>query len=249
VIKGIDISHHQPVKSIDWKKIKAAGYEFAFVRATYGISVDETFEPHVKGALDGGLRVGPYGFFRQQQDGAAQVAAYEKALSSVPRSSLLIPALDFEPSDKYDGAVSGSLAAKNGKPLVDWSLATYGKALVYSSLTYWNLAGRPPWLVSPDVLWWVCHWDTESPDLPPGVDWTIWQTGKAKTTGATGEVDQNVIRSRWALDSLLVSPAPEPVPVPAPVPVVLSEAEAMAGIVKGLRLVADGIEAMAARKK
>lgn len=31
--KGVDVSHHQG--TIDWEKVKAAGYEFAFVRMAY----------------------------------------------------------------------------------------------------------------------------------------------------------------------------------------------------------------------
>lgn len=62
-MKGIDVSSHQG--SIDWKKVKAAGIEFAILRAGYGkfeSQVDVTFRKNAEGALAEGLHVGAYWF-------------------------------------------------------------------------------------------------------------------------------------------------------------------------------------------
>lgn len=62
-MKGIDVSSHQSL--IDWAKVKAAGIEFAIIRAGYGRyenQVDSRFEQNAFGALSAGLHVGVYWF-------------------------------------------------------------------------------------------------------------------------------------------------------------------------------------------
>ena len=62
-MKGIDVSSHQGL--IDWAKVKAAGIEFAIIRAGYGkyeSQVDSRFEQNAFGALGVGLHVGVYWF-------------------------------------------------------------------------------------------------------------------------------------------------------------------------------------------
>lgn len=62
-MKGIDVSSHQGF--IDWAKVKAAGIEFAIIRAGYGkyeSQVDSRFEQNAFGALSAGLHVGVYWF-------------------------------------------------------------------------------------------------------------------------------------------------------------------------------------------
>ena len=62
-MKGIDVSSHQGL--VDWAKVKAAGIEFAIIRAGYGkyeSQVDSRFEQNAFGALSAGLHVGVYWF-------------------------------------------------------------------------------------------------------------------------------------------------------------------------------------------
>ena len=43
-IKGLDVSEFQG--EIDWERVKAAGYQFAMLRAGYGYStIDKQFPP------------------------------------------------------------------------------------------------------------------------------------------------------------------------------------------------------------
>ena len=54
--RGIDISYAQT--SVDWAKVKAAGVEFAMVRAGYGRELsqkDSMFESHYAGAKSVGI--------------------------------------------------------------------------------------------------------------------------------------------------------------------------------------------------
>ncbi len=58
---GIDVSYHQG--AIDWAKVKAAGIEFAIIRAGYGRStVDSQFHNNVKGCIDNDIPFGTYWF-------------------------------------------------------------------------------------------------------------------------------------------------------------------------------------------
>ena len=59
--KGIDVSKHNG--KIDWAKVKAAGVQFAMLRAGYGRydnQKDERFEANYKGATAAGIPVGAY---------------------------------------------------------------------------------------------------------------------------------------------------------------------------------------------
>ena len=59
--KGIDVSKHNG--TIDWAKVKAAGVQFAMLRAGYGRydnQKDEQFEANYKGATAAGIPVGAY---------------------------------------------------------------------------------------------------------------------------------------------------------------------------------------------
>ena len=60
-MKGIDVSYHNG--EINWAAVKAAGYEFAILRAGYGRYIsqkDKKFEQNYAGAKAAGIKVGAY---------------------------------------------------------------------------------------------------------------------------------------------------------------------------------------------
>ena len=60
-MKGIDVSVHNG--AIDWNKVKAAGIQFAILRAGYGrvaSQKDGKFEENYKNAKAAGIPVGAY---------------------------------------------------------------------------------------------------------------------------------------------------------------------------------------------
>ena len=66
---GVDVSHHQGF--IDWEKVKASGYDFAFIRIGYrgygksgSLNLDKRFYENIEGAHEAGIDVGVY-FFSQ----------------------------------------------------------------------------------------------------------------------------------------------------------------------------------------
>ena len=59
--KLIDVSHHND--SINWTKVKAAGYNYAIIRAGYGAgNVDRQYLNNIKKAIAAGVKVGIYWF-------------------------------------------------------------------------------------------------------------------------------------------------------------------------------------------
>ena len=67
-LAGVDVSAHQG--AIDWARVKAAGVDFAIIRAAYrgygvgGLIEDECFRQNLEGARAAGVQVGLY-FFSQ----------------------------------------------------------------------------------------------------------------------------------------------------------------------------------------
>ena len=92
-VRGIDVSHHQG--EIDWHKIKSQNISFAYIKATEGGDFkDPQFKKNWDHALEAGLRVGAYHFFRPETDGVLQA---ENFISSVPEyKNMLPPAIDVE---------------------------------------------------------------------------------------------------------------------------------------------------------
>lgn len=61
--KGIDVSHHQKAGKVNFKELKALGYDFVICRAGYGKHLsqkDKAFESHYAKARAAGLKVGAY---------------------------------------------------------------------------------------------------------------------------------------------------------------------------------------------
>jgi GH25 family lysozyme M1 (1,4-beta-N-acetylmuramidase) len=76
-IKGIDVSQWQG-NSIDFGKVKAAGYSFVIIRAGYGRYIsqkDPTFEDNYRKAKSAGLNVGAYWYSYAQSEADARAEA------------------------------------------------------------------------------------------------------------------------------------------------------------------------------
>ncbi|MGL5513619.1 MAG: GH25 family lysozyme, partial [Sporomusa sp.] len=78
--KGVDVSYSQ--SKSDWAKVKAAGIDFAIIRAGYcynngNLKEDTMFKTHIQGAIAAGLDVGVYLFSYALTAEAAKVAAQE----------------------------------------------------------------------------------------------------------------------------------------------------------------------------
>lgn len=103
-IVGIDVSKYQG--NVDWPRVKAAGYAFAFVRLGYAngdgsIVADPYFERNVTGAAAAGLDVGAYLYSYIDSEAHARIAA-ARTLELLAEHTLTLPVvLDYEHAAKY----------------------------------------------------------------------------------------------------------------------------------------------------
>lgn len=103
-ILGIDVSKYQG--NVDWPRVKAAGYTFAFVRLGYAngdgsIVADPCFEQNLSGAAAAGLDVGVYLYSYIDSEDHARIAA-ARALELLAGRALSLPlVLDYEHAAKY----------------------------------------------------------------------------------------------------------------------------------------------------
>lgn len=78
LVKGVDVSKWQA--TIDWTKVKGAGYDFAFIRASDGLNYpDGMFQANWQGAKAAGVIRGVYQFFRPSRDPIAQAGKMQAA--------------------------------------------------------------------------------------------------------------------------------------------------------------------------
>ncbi len=185
MIKGIDVSEHQAI--IDWTKVKAAGIEFAIIRAGYGKNsnqVDKYFHTNIKAAQAAGVKVGAYHYsYAQSVEDAKKEAAF--FLSLIKGYKLEYPvAFDIEdPSQKALGK----------QKITDIALTfcdTVEKA-GYFTMIYCN----PAWIKSYLDMTklsrfglWLANWGVSSPSYKCG----IWQyTSDGSVPGIRGRVDMN----------------------------------------------------------
>lgn len=97
MLQGLDVSHHNG--PVDWIKVKAAGYSFAFCKATQGTTfTDPLFQRNIQQGFQAGLLMGAYHFLEPLQDPALQVQHFLDQVRTCPRP--LMVALDVELLDQ-----------------------------------------------------------------------------------------------------------------------------------------------------
>jgi lysozyme len=186
---GVDVAswQHPNNAPIDWRRVRAAGVEFATVKATEGSPIDSTeytnpfFRADLAGARSAGLAVAPYHFYlgRTAHTGDDQaryfVAALRAAGYTGSRPGELPPILDFEWDWKGGCPPYGTVA--DAKAWLGAVRAAFGRTpIVYTNRTFitgclggtTQLGGYPLQ---------IAYYGTGSqPPLPPGWrTWLMWQ--------------------------------------------------------------------------
>lgn len=82
----IDVSVYQG--DIDWQKVKAAGIEYAIIRAGVGrtaTQIDKCFKANVKGAKAAGIKIGAYwfGYAINPEDAKVEANAFEEVIKGI----------------------------------------------------------------------------------------------------------------------------------------------------------------------
>lgn len=184
-VLGIDVSDYQG--NVDWKKVKAAGITFAFIKATEGGTiVASTLARNRQDARAAGIICGYYHFFHPRTKVDAQVDNFVSSLGSLNQGDLP-PALDLEVPNEWQ---SLSLAERNRR-IKQWLDAVKSKLgadpIIYCSSHFPdNVLGNPAWLK--DYPLWVADYHAGAPRVPkPWQIWTLWQYSESgKINGVAG---------------------------------------------------------------
>jgi lysozyme len=194
---GIDVSHHSG--SVDWTKVKAGGYMFAFAKATEGMDdKDPMFDSHWPAIKKAGMIRGAYHFYVTEDDPLEQAGFFTQNV--ILEKGDLAPVVDIEllGKDTQKGLVSRLQTFLNALE------KHYGiKPIIYTDTGFWNanmddkFGGYPLWLADYDV---------QSPTLPRGwKTYHLWQwKGDAKVPGVEKTADLTRFNSKNDLSLLLL---------------------------------------------
>jgi len=191
-VRGLDASRFQT--AIDWRSAKAAGIEFAFLKATEGGDlVDPKFRDHWRGAQRAGVARGAYHFYYFCTPPDVQARWF---IRTVPRSpGALPPVLDMEwnPfSPTCQRRPDAATIRAEMKTWLDQVEAAFGqRPIIYTTPGFYKdadldrLPGHEFWLRS------TAKRPAEA--YPSRPTWRFWQyTATGGLPGTPGDVDINV---------------------------------------------------------
>jgi GH25 family lysozyme M1 (1,4-beta-N-acetylmuramidase) len=197
-VRGVDVSKYQGV--VDWAKVKAAGYDFAMIRAGargYGggqLTLDDNFVLNMTGAKAAGLDVGVY-FFTQATTKEEAVEEANFTVGALLNYGVTYPvAVDVEWIEN-DKARTDELTPEERTELALTFCETV-KAFGYTPMIYATrnmlVAGMLPGKLTDYEVWLSDDYEPQD-----GTDYPymfgMWQYSKTgKVDGITGDVDLNL---------------------------------------------------------
>ena len=186
---GIDVAHWQG--TINWSKVKAAGMQFAFMKATESTTYTDTqLATNWAGVQAAGLYRGAYHFARPKVGTApAQAKYFVSKVGSFQGAGTLPPVLDLEASG---GLGVTALRSWTASWLQTVEQLTGRTPIIYVSPAFWEhyLGNSTAFTRYP---LWIAHYGVTTPRVPGGwPTWTFWQrTSSGTVSGISGNVDMN----------------------------------------------------------
>lgn len=190
-IKGIDVSKWNG--EIDWKKVKADGVEFVFIRTGYWTNyTDPYFEKNYINAKSAGVKVGAY--------------HYSYALTAVQAKQeaefmlTLLKGKSFEYPIAYDLENDATQLVLGKKVLTDMAAAFCEtiKSAGYTPMLYINTNWRNNYIDMTRITGvyhiWQAHYPPNPAIRPTAIDdkVAVWQHScTGKVSGINGDVDMN----------------------------------------------------------
>ncbi|KQY28564.1 MULTISPECIES: glycoside hydrolase family 25 protein [Nocardia] len=190
---GPDVSSWQHVdgRMIDWHAVRAAGHQFAMVKATEGLHY---FNPYfVQDSIlmrTAGVARGTYHFARPELPPEPQAAMYAATVLGQNGPLDLPPVLDLE--------TSGGLAPA---ALIDWThrylntvqTLTGRTPIIYTYPNFWKTAMADTSAFTRYPLWIADYSGNDQPEVPGNwPTWTFWQTtDRGVVPGIHGGTDVN----------------------------------------------------------
>lgn len=211
-MKGIDVSVHNG--SIDWKKVKADGIQFAILRAGYGRELsqkDARFEENYKNVKAAGIPVGAYWYSYAMSEDEARLEA-DVFLSVIKGKQFEFPVyFDVEEKKQFDlGKEKLSAIMRAFLEKVEsagYFVGLYGSASSLTTHTADDIKNR--------YTIWLAHW-VEKTNYSGA--YALWQySDKGSVNGISGNVDLDICTTDFpaiikekGLNGFGQSPTPEP---------------------------------------
>ena len=197
---GIDVSYYQ--QTIDWAKVKAAGIDFAFIRAGYrGYSAgtlnnDTHFDTNMDGAAAAGVGTGIYIFSQATTTAEAEEEA-QFILNKIGTHTVNMPiVLDFEfasDSKGETGRLKSANLTKDAATSVCLAFCNKIYAAGYTPMVYANVNMLTNHLnadvISASYPIWLANYTTSTSYAGTFSYWQYASNGKVD--GITGNVDMN----------------------------------------------------------
>ncbi len=222
-IKGLDVSKFQG--EVDWEQVKAAGYQFAMLRAGYGSNtVDPQFRRNAAECNRIGLPIGAYWFcYATSPSSAVQEA--DGCINVISDYKLEYPVCyDIEQATVDYAAGEGvTFTPALARQLVQ-SFCSRIEEKKYFAMFYSNRNFLDQYL-GEDLAKRYSLWYARYTDTFDGTDCDMWQyTSLGSVPGISGNVDldisyvdfPSVIRNAGLNHLSGTSPAPSPAPSPSP---------------------------------
>ena len=194
---GVDVADYQHRNGalIDWPQVAAAGYKFAFVKATEGdYYVNPWYAYDLARATAAGLYVAGYHFaIPNVSDGASQADYALQNGAYTPGGRTLPLALDIEYNpygQECYGLTPTEMVAWVASFTAEAKRVTGQLPIIYTTADWWNTCTDDSAAFGADQLW-VAAFGADSPPTPAGwSNWTFWQyTSRGSVPGITGPVD------------------------------------------------------------
>lgn len=193
---GIDVSKWQ--YDINWKKVKAAGIDYAIIRLGYrgtaeagNCAMDPYFEQNIKGALEAGLQVGVY-YFTQAITVEEAIEEANIVIDALKGYNITFPVV-YDTEYREDGRANDLPNEERtacAKAFCDTILAAGYTPVIYSS-TNWSILNLNLEELQNYDLWYAYYGKPESLYYPYA--YTMWQyTDSGRVNGIETSVDLNI---------------------------------------------------------
>lgn len=202
MIRGIDV--YVGSGAVDWKKVKADGYDFAIIKAGQGHSLsgeyylfaDRRFAENIEGAYENGLAVGVYYYFTgDSRENSEKEADFFLSLIRPYREKITLFAVCD--AENY----GNQWLKKQSKEELTQNITVFCervKADGFSPMVYTNLDHLKNYIL-PEKLpypFWIASYQQNYPN-PSGVSSLFWQYSEMEEAdGVAGEVDGNRLLAR-----------------------------------------------------
>jgi len=183
-IHGIDVSHYQ--KAIDWPSVQEQGVQFAFMKATEGISyMDSTYCDHWEKTKRMGIKRGAYHYFHPRLSALRQAQNFIYSVDL--QVGDLPPVIDVEVTNNASREVIVN-RLRSWLQIIEFEYKV--RPIIYTNLNFYYEYLSEDFK---DYPFWIARYSSETPLLTVGQEWKFWQYGQnGRLDGIKGPVDLNV---------------------------------------------------------